>query len=187
MDERVGCTLGEVLDSFWTEVGTLTPLSTVVLGHSLGALLAARIAGLLGGSCQALVVSGQVPGGARQARGAITSADVLRVVEAGGGTSARVLRNERQRQRLLDVVGADLRLGREASADFGSLRVTAPVHVLGGRSDPLVPADRLAGWADHTTGACRVELLDGGHFALLAPNNRETVDRVLRTALRTGP
>ncbi|MFK4106598.1 thioesterase II family protein [Streptomyces sp. NPDC019531] len=186
-DEPIGCALDDVLDSFRTGIRGLAPLPTVVVGHSLGALLAARIAQLLGDACQALVVSGQIPGGARRALEVRTAEDLLGVVEAGEGTSTRVLRDDRMRQRLLDVLDADLRLGREAGADFDSVRVTVPVHVLGGRSDRLIPADLLPAWADHTTGRCRVELLDGGHFALLAPENREPVARVLRSALRPAP
>ncbi|MFI6279794.1 hypothetical protein [Streptomyces sp. NPDC050988] len=68
-----------------------------------------------------------------------------------------------------------------------TVHVTVPVHALGGCSDLLIPADLLPTWARHTTGECRVELLDGGHFALLAPENRATVDRVLQTALRPAP
>ncbi|MFI6577861.1 thioesterase II family protein [Nocardiopsis sp. NPDC050513] len=183
-DEPIGCTLADVLDGFRTEISGLAPLPTVVVGHSLGALLAARVAALVGPTCRALVVSGQVPGGVQEAR---TAEDLLRVVEAGEGTAARVVRDHRMRRRLLDVLDADLRLGREAAADFGAVRVTVPVQVLGGRSDRLVPSGRLSSWADHTTGGCRVELLEGGHFALLAPENAETVARVLRTALRPTP
>ncbi|WUG35948.1 alpha/beta fold hydrolase [Streptomyces sp. NBC_00459] len=185
-DEPIGCTLGDVLDSFRTEILDLAPLPTVIVGHSLGALLAARIAQLLDEGCRALVVSGQIPGGAVRTREARTAEELLQVVNAGEGTSDQVLRDHRMRQRLLDVLDADLRLSREA-ADLASVRVTVPVYVLGGRSDRLVPADLLPAWAEHTTGECRVELLDGGHFALLAPDNRQSVDRVLRTALRPAP
>jgi surfactin synthase thioesterase subunit len=185
-DESIGCTLGDVLAGSRTEILGLAPLPTVVVGHSLGALLAARIAQLLDDACQALVVSGQIPGGARRPREARTAEELLEVVEAGEGTSARILRDHRMRQRLLDVLDADLRLSREA-ADLDSVHLTVPVHVLGGRSDRLVPTDLLPAWAEHTTGECRVDLLDGGHFALLAPENRETVDRVLRMALRPAP
>ncbi|MFJ2114796.1 MULTISPECIES: thioesterase II family protein [unclassified Streptomyces] len=185
-DEPIGCTLDDVLDSFHTEILGLEPLPTVVVGHSLGSMLAARIAQLLDDTCQALVVSGQIPGSTRRPPKAHTAEDLFQEVETEAGPSAQILRDPQMRQRLLAVLDADLRLGREA-ANLDSVHVTVPVHVLGGRSDRLIPADLLPTWAEHTTGECRVELLEGGHFALLAPENKETVERVLRTALRPTP
>jgi len=39
-----------------------------------------------------------------------------------------------------------------------------PIWVYGGFGDELVTKERLDAWATHTTGACRVHMLPGGHL-----------------------
>ena len=39
-----------------------------------------------------------------------------------------------------------------------------PIWVYGGYGDELVTKERLEAWAEHTTGPCRVHMLNGGHL-----------------------
>lgn len=182
--ELPGCRLDQVLDSVSDEVLGRAPLPTVVFGHSLGALLAARAARLLGPRCRAAVVSGQLPGGTRRpAHAATTEEDAVRLLRDGGGTPEWVLQDPDMLAHLTRVLQADLALGREAASGFEDVRLDVPLHALGGTADPLVPHEPLDGWAAHTTAACRVRRFDGDHFFLLAPEHRAEVVDVLRQAL----
>ncbi|MEV7594118.1 alpha/beta fold hydrolase [Streptomyces sp. NPDC089922] len=182
--ETPGCTLGEVMDSVRDEVLAREPLPTVVFGHSLGALLAARAARLLGPDCRAAVVSGQVPGRTpRRAHATSSDEDAVRLLRDGGGTPAWVMEDPEMLAHVTRVLRADIELGREAAAGFEDVRLDVPLHALGGTADPLVPYEPLDGWAGHTTGSCRVLRFDGDHFFLLSAAHRGEVVEVLRRAL----
>ncbi|MFJ6757517.1 thioesterase II family protein [Streptomyces sp. NPDC091273] len=182
--EPPGCRLDQVLDAVSDEVLGRDPLPTVVFGHSLGALLAARAALLLGPQCRAAVVSGQVPGRTpRRAHATVTEEDAVRLLRDGGGTPEWVLQDPDMLAHVTRVLRADIALSREAAAGFEDVRLDVPLHVLGGTADPLVPHEPLDGWADHTTGPCRVRRFAGDHFFLLAREHRGEVGDVLREAL----
>jgi surfactin synthase thioesterase subunit len=186
--EPPGTTLAQVLRSVDRELtgrDAGTPPPTVAFGHSLGALLAVRIADRLGpGVCRSVVVSGQSPGsGPRRVQRADTDAELLDVLTGAAGTPQAVLRDATLRARLIALLRADLELSRQASQDFGALRLAVPLAALGADADPLVPHDRLAGWAAHISGAFRPLTLPGDHFALLDPANADAVRRTLTRAL----
>ncbi|MFJ3724045.1 thioesterase II family protein [Streptomyces sp. NPDC090045] len=183
-DEPAGCRLDQVLDAVSDEVLGRDPLPTVVFGHSLGALLAARAARLLGPQCRAAVVSGQVPGRTpRRAHTTVTQEDAVRLLRDGGSTPEWVLRDPDMLAHVTRVLRADIALSREAAAGFEDVRLDVPLHVLGGTADPLVPHEPLDGWAGHTTGPCRVRRFAGDHFFLLAQEHRVEVGNILREAL----
>ncbi|MGW6980377.1 thioesterase II family protein [Streptomyces sp. NPDC054932] len=182
--EPPGCRLDQVLDSVSDEVLGRDPLPTVVFGHSLGALLAARAARLLGPHCRAAVLSGQVPGRTpRRAHATTTEEDAVRLLRDGGGTPEWVLHDPEMLAHVTRVLRADLELSREAAAGFEDVRLDVPLHVLGGTADPLVPHGPLDDWAAHTTAAFQVLRFDGDHFFLLDGQHRPTVVDVLRSAL----
>ncbi|MFI2641538.1 thioesterase II family protein [Streptomyces sp. NPDC018610] len=184
--ESPGCGLGDVLRGVHDELMDRDPLPTVCFGHSLGALLAVRIAALLGDSCVAAIPSGQLPGREeRPAHSASSDTDLIALLVSGEGTPAHLLNDPQLRRLLLHVLRADLELSREAAEDFDEVRLAAPLFVLGGDADALAPAERLPLWAAHTEGVCELELLPGGHFALLEERNRDRVARLLTRALET--
>ena len=170
----------EVMTSVEAEIAPLPPLRTVLFGCSMGALLATRVAERFAGLCSELIVAGQSPGDAhRWVDDAVEEADLLRVLDAAGGVPAPLLEDEQLRAGLLARLRADLRLGAHAGCGFGRVRISAPITVLGGLSDPLVPAGCLDGWAAHTEHGARVLLLEGGHFAFLAERHRDRITELL--------
>ncbi|MFJ3976257.1 thioesterase II family protein [Streptomyces sp. NPDC090021] len=182
--ETPGCRLDEVLDSVTDEVLGRDPLPTVVFGHSLGALLATRAAQLLGPHCRAAVISGQAPGRTpRRAHTTSTEEDAVRLLRDGGGTPDWVLQDPDMLAHVTRVLRADIDLSREAAVGFEDVKLDVPLHVIGGTADPLVPHEPLDGWAEHTTGPCRVRRFDGDHFFLLAAAHRGAVVDILRAAL----
>jgi len=71
-------------------------------------------------------------------------------------------------------LGLDLRLAA-TYAYAAEPALDCPISVFGGRTDPAVPVDDLVAWRSHTTAACPVHLLPGGHFAF-----RDSADLLLR-------
>ncbi|MFI2620673.1 thioesterase II family protein [Streptomyces sp. NPDC018584] len=51
-------------------------------------------------------------------------------------------------------------------------KLTCPVTVLTGNSDPRVAIDEAAAWEEHTTGPTELQVFPGGHFFLVAHSTR---------------
>ncbi|MGF1428114.1 thioesterase II family protein [Kitasatospora sp. LaBMicrA B282] len=176
--------LAELLTRVPAALDGLPPLPLVLFGCSVGALLALHTAARLGAAnCAHLVLAAQVPGDRpRAALRARTEAELLEVFGAAGDTPAAVLADADLRAGLLARLAADLRLGEAAAADFAALRVDLPITVLGGLADPLVDPATLPEWQHHTTAACRVVTLSGGHFAFGEPRHAPVLRAVLTEA-----
>ncbi|MFD8023469.1 thioesterase II family protein [Streptomyces lavendulae] len=58
-----------------------------------------------------------------------------------------------------------------------------PVTALGGKDDPLVPGETLTDWSQLTSGDCRTEMFEGGHFYL--NEARPRLQELVREALGT--
>ncbi|MEO6794015.1 MAG: alpha/beta fold hydrolase [Mycobacterium sp.] len=147
----------------WDQLGPLR-----LFGHSMGSIVAfefARLAEEHGIAIQRLWASaGPAPGAVAGLRKLPTGDAELRAELAElGGTDPRLLADREFLTLLLTPVRADyLAFNRYRCAPEVTIR--ADINVLGGRSDDRIGSDLLAGWADHTTGACAVSLYDGGHF-----------------------
>lgn len=147
----------------WHQLGPLR-----LFGHSMGSIVAfefARLAEERGITVQRLWASaGPAPGAVAGLRKLPTGdAELSAELAELGGTDPRLLADREFLTLLLTPVRADyLAFNRYRCAPEVTIR--ADINVLGGRSDDRIGSDLLAGWADHTTGACTVSLYDGGHF-----------------------
>ncbi|MDX6354066.1 MAG: hypothetical protein QOF98_969, partial [Streptomyces sp.] len=111
--------LADVLDAVEAELRERAPLPTVLIGCSVGALLAVRTAERLAGLCGGVLVAGQTPGGhERPALYAEGERELLRVFTAAGDTPPAILADADIRASLLARLHADLRLGAEAEWGF---------------------------------------------------------------------
>ncbi len=126
--------------------------------------------------CAALVISAQLPGGSRAEHpGEWSDAELGRIVAEGGGTPDEVLADPQWREHVFRVLRADLSLGTRFAELCRDRVPEVPVTVLGGAADRLVPAARLDAWRTRVAPDARIEILPGGHFYLLDPENTDTV------------
>jgi pyochelin biosynthetic protein PchC len=149
-------------------VATLPRARRVLFGHSLGASLAHAVAVELrarGEPVDALVVSGQVPGGARRVTLDDPDDDALAVrIRALGGTPNALLDNPAFAGLWWPVLRADMRLADRCFA-AGRLPIFDGLLVmLCGRDDLLAPPAEVMQWQAASIRPVAIHAFEGGHF-----------------------
>jgi surfactin synthase thioesterase subunit len=152
----------------------------VLLGHSMGALLAFEITRSLrkrGHAMPQLLVLSGCP-----ASHSIVIAEPLHKLpddalmtvleQRYGGIPTVVGANPELWRLLAPVIRADFEM-IETYAFVEEPPLDVPMLVLGGTEDTAVSAGRLMEWRRHTTQACNVRLLPGGHFFLFDGETRD--------------
>ncbi|WP_369218373.1 thioesterase II family protein, partial [Streptomyces flavofungini] len=81
------------------------------------------------------------------------------------GTDAGVLGDEEILRMALPALRGDYRAIETYSCP-ADRRVGCDLTVLTGRDDPLTTVEEAERWQEHTTGAHRLRVFDGGHFFL---------------------
>ena len=160
----------------------------MLFGHSLGALVAheaARaLAGTEAGPPACLIVSGRRPPHLPARRGDLHRLDddtfVAEVARLGGMPPAlladpALLRVFIPAMRADFTVNETYRLPRPPTLD-------CPILALTGLDDPEVTPAEMQGWAEVTTGRCRLRVFEGDHFYL--QNARADVRDAVLTRLR---
>jgi surfactin synthase thioesterase subunit len=149
-------------------------LPTVFFGHSMGALVAFELARGLRGSAHAprqLIASAFFApqsldgGGVGRPQ---SDADILRRLDALGGTPAAFLADRGLQELMLPALRADFRTCDDyvySHQDPLDCRVMA----MGGSADPLVGEQDVAGWRVQTRGEFQLRIYQGGHFFLFSP------------------
>ncbi|GGS16828.1 thioesterase [Streptomyces humidus] len=146
------------------------PEPWILLGHSLGALIAAETLRLLEDSAGPLpertVLCAAAPPGSRRT----FPPDVLRASDAHmaayvrrlGGTDESLLTDPEFGPQLLAGLRADLDLIERYTPEF-TRPLTSPVSVYGAAADHDVPVASLEGWRELAPEA-RIRVFDGTHF-----------------------
>ncbi len=141
-------------------------------GHSMGALICAEAARLLqaqyGRTPNHLFVSASdaLPLVQDRSKRYLLSDEALVAdLRTLDGTPEELLAHPEMLRLLLPLLRADYSiLGRYAYQP--GPRLTCPITVLAGDSDPLVSADGLRAWQDLTIGPVDIQIFAGGHFYL---------------------
>ncbi|MEN8655231.1 alpha/beta fold hydrolase [Streptomyces sp. 21So2-11] len=159
-----------------------------VFGHSMGATVAYEVARRMeseGNAPLGLFASG------RRAPSRYRDESVHRRDEAGliaalkelSGTDEAVLGDEELLRMVLPAVRGDYKAVETYRHREGP-RLTCPVAVLVGDSDPVTSLDEAEAWREHTDGPYTLDVFaDGGHFYLNSQSERvlKAVDRSVRT------
>jgi pyochelin biosynthesis protein PchC len=200
-------TMGDLLADVVAPVRGLLAddVPTVLLGHSLGASVAVRIASGLGPEVapDLLVVSGRAARadgprpGARAAEGSgvvgpdrLTGRDdvALRAwIAALGGTPPGLLDDDEFFALHARILRADLEVHDSLATAGEAPAITAPLLLLSGSDDVASPPEAVAPWADRARAGVRHRVVEGGHFFVgdRAPEVVEAL-RVALTAVRAG-
>lgn len=148
-------------------------LPTVFLGHSMGALVAFELARRLRDTVHApakMIVS------AFFAPQSLTcerndygqdDAELLRRLNALGGTPAEVLCNTELRELLLPIIRADFNACDQYIYQHAE-PLDCPLIAMGGYRDPLVDEQHIANWQEQTQNKFRMKMFPGGHFYLFS-------------------
>ncbi|WEO95425.1 alpha/beta fold hydrolase [Streptomyces sp. FXJ1.172] len=142
----------------------------VLFGHSLGAVLAARVAQELFADRSAadalLVVSGRRSpwSGPRtpSARG-LTDEELVEAFRAGGGERAQLAADPDFARLMLPALKADLQLA-DAASRIRERSMSIPVIGLYGTHDTGTPLHYVRPWSRVTTGGFRTVEIDGDHY-----------------------
>ncbi|MFJ2863930.1 thioesterase II family protein [Kitasatospora sp. NPDC087314] len=173
----------EAVDALARALRSLPALPLVVLGHSLGAVLAHGLCAAVPGAARALVLSGEVaPGASRDHDDLLGLGDreLARTADQlWGGVPPEVLDHPEALALFLPALRGDLALAASVPAPAGP-PLDVPFDVFVGADDPL-DEDGWRGWAAHTRGATTFHRHPGGHMAVL--DDPAVADRITRTCL----
>lgn len=143
----------------------------VVLGHSMGSLVAFEVTRMLaaaGRTPRELIVSAcrapylDNPSVVLPER--LSDDELVAAIKERGGTDNGILDEPELREIVLPSIRADFAID-DVYRFTGELpAVPCPVTVLGGETDPVAPPEMLTGWSRVTTGRVDREHFPGGHF-----------------------
>lgn len=159
---------------------SLPPRPTVILGHSMGALIGFKAAQLLQqngwGHLSGLVVSGlHTPDGGALCPSihALPDDEFLSALTDLGGVPEELLAQLAHDSDMLDlllpVVRTDFQLVDEYVHAAGPL-LRCPIAAIAGQADPLAPPADMAGWADFTDVSFELITHTGHHFSVTENN-----------------
>jgi surfactin synthase thioesterase subunit len=161
-------------EEFATSIDALPEKPIVFFGHSLGALLAYETTVLLRriGRRQPrrLILSGRhAPDWRPVSTGlpGVSSEALIAYLRELGGTPEAVFASPAMIDMVLGMLAADLDLIR-AYRFAPQVPLDMPIEVIGALADPLVSIETQMGWRAFTTRVCRLHMIDGGHFAIMA-------------------
>ncbi|MEV0289167.1 thioesterase domain-containing protein [Kribbella sp. NPDC050820] len=158
----------------------------VYFGHSLGALVAYRVALVAARPPEAIVVSAcGIPQAPHLRRGGrLGDREIWTEVVALGGTPPILVSSGEFRELAVPVLRSDYRLA--ASAGPGSRLLEMPLVACAGDADPTVSVADMAGWIGLTAAAFELRVFEGDHFYLETARS-DLVDLCLGLLRRSAP
>jgi pyochelin biosynthesis protein PchC len=173
--------IGELAARVWEQLRQVLAerpeVPTALFGHSMGSIVAFEVARLMErdtgtgtGTCPGPLV---LFASGRRAPSIPHDDDISGRDEAGivaemralGGTDSRVLSDPELLEMVLPALRSDYRAVESYCRDAGT-RISAPVSVLVGDTDPRTSMEQARAWSGHTSGAMEIHTYPGGHFYL---------------------
>ncbi len=161
--------------SIANELADLLSGPHILLGHSMGALLAYLVAhqrimvGLT--QPQAVIAAAACAPhltGQQYDLDAMDDHEIALELASHGGLPVDVLAHPDWLSQLIPTVRDDLRIC-QSHRWSDDLPLPCSLHIFGAYSDPIVPPDALAAWADYSVAPQPVRLFSGGHFLFRRP------------------
>ena len=148
----------------------------VLLGHSMGALLAYSLAQqrISRGLCapKAVIVASyrapHLPGPLHDLH-LVDDHELAAELARYGGLPAEILSRPEWLELLMPTVRDDLRIC-QSYRPSGEPPLPCPLHIFGGHNDPLAPPDTMAAWQSYSAQPQPVRLFAGGHFLFRQPD-----------------
>ena len=177
--------MAELLDAMLPHFARLTDKPYLLLGHSMGALIAREVAQRVRDQRLPppahLFVSAfrspDQPNRNRQMHG-LADADFLQELRRYGGTPDQILDHPQMMQALLPALRADFKL-HETWRYSPSRPLACPMTALAGLNDPVVTVGEMEGWYRHTSCDFELMVFAGAHFFI-----EEAFERVMRLLQR---
>ncbi|MDB1089351.1 thioesterase domain-containing protein [Streptomyces sp. ACA25] len=171
--ERAHDDLRSLVEALDSELDDLMSRPHMIFGHSMGALVGYWLVQrrMARGAPLPLAYLAAAYAAPHLARSVVTGVDVDRVddrtlaerLSALGGLPQELLARPEWLRLVLGTVRADLRVCA-GHRFIAAPALPVPVHVFGGRHDPLVDAGQLHGWRRHAAAGFGLDILEGGHF-----------------------
>lgn len=163
--------MAELAADLAREVLPLTDLPLVVMGHSMGTVVAFELARRLEaagrGPVLAIMSGRQAPHlPAPDGRHRLPRDGLVAEMRRLGGTPPEVFEHAELLDWVLPVLRADYRLLETHRVDPAP-KLACPILAIAGTEDADATPDRLAAWAGVTTGPVDVMQVPGGHFQIL--------------------
>lgn len=153
----------------------------ILFGHSMGALLAFRVAGMLDShnkSPKYLIVSGN-PGpaiGANEKRYLLENKDFVSGLKKLGGLSVDFLQSEELLEYFLPIIKADFQIVDENGLKPGSV-INVPIYAIMGDLERY--SNYITNWSSYTASDFTHKLLKGNHFFIY--DNAEDIGKIIKS------
>ena len=110
----------------------------------------------------------------------LPESEFLAEVERLNGTPKEVFEHRELMELLIPMLRADFAVCHNYDYVLGD-PLKCSITVLGGTTDETAPKEKLEGWCAHTTGRCRVRMLEGDHFFI--NQQSEAIVRIITETL----
>lgn len=171
LDEKMPDSIQELANSFVEENINILEKPFILLGHSMGSIVAFEVSCLLEKSFNkkplALFVSAaEGPNSKREARFKdLSDENLVNILREYGQIDEDILSNKDFLEFYLPIARADFGLCAKYE-NKNKEKLSCPIYVLAGDKDTFVRIEELKNWSNYTNNWCKEKIFNGNHFYL---------------------